>query len=196
MIASGWASTICCHHAKVSPLTTPPGFPPRVPRPTVWVGSFLGWFVAVAHHETEEVSDPERIALPGALNWIGAFGGIDSGERRVLAQRVHPLLPPPGIRFIQPTAVMIATDIVDRFPLVLGEGLELAHHLGPLLILRDPLAARHISHIDGEVPRKWGSALGPAGFRVDDGLGQTIAAMALVDAHVGIAEGPEPQGVA
>jgi hypothetical protein len=123
----------------------------------------LGWLVAVAH-QAEQVPDPEGIALPGTLNRVGALGGIDPRERCVLAQWVHPLLPPPGVGFIQPTAVVVTTHIVDLFPLVVGEGTELAHDLGPLLILRDSLRAGHIPHINGEVPGKRRAALGPAGF--------------------------------
>ena len=83
-----------------------------------------------------------------------------------------------------------------RSYLVVGEGTELAHHLCPLLILRDSVRAGHIPHINGEVPRKRRAALCPARFRVDDGLGQTVAAMSFVGPHVGIPERPEPKGLA
>src|SRR5215470_9232181 len=40
MIDELFSSTFCFHQRNVSPLTTPPGFPPSGPRPTFWVGSF------------------------------------------------------------------------------------------------------------------------------------------------------------
>jgi hypothetical protein len=91
---------------------------------------------------------------------------------------------------------MIATDIVDIFPRMVRKGVELAHHLCPFLILRDTLPARHIAHINGDVPGKRRSALLTARFRVDDSLGQTVTPMSLVGAHVGIPERPETQGLA
>src|SRR6478752_6974761 len=38
-------STIRFHQRNVSPLTTPPGFPPSVPRPTFWVGSLMSLII-------------------------------------------------------------------------------------------------------------------------------------------------------
>jgi hypothetical protein len=114
----------------------------------------------------------------------------------VLPHRVHPLLPPPRVGFIQPATVVVATHVVDIFPLVVSEGLELAHHLGPLLILRDALRAGHIPHIDREVPRKRRAAFGPSGFGLPESLSQTVAAMALIGPNMGIPERPETEGLA
>src|ERR1700682_889040 len=45
MIDERFSSTICFHQRNVSPLTTPPGFPPSVPRPTFWVGSLMSLII-------------------------------------------------------------------------------------------------------------------------------------------------------
>jgi hypothetical protein len=74
--------------------------------------------------------------------------------------------------------------------------MELAHDLGPLLVLWDPLRAGQIPHINGKVPRKRRAALGPAGFRLDDGLGQTVAGISFIGTNMGISERLETQGVA
>src|ERR1700704_4856799 len=39
------SSTIRFHQRNVSPLTTPPGFPPSVPRPTFCVGSLMSLII-------------------------------------------------------------------------------------------------------------------------------------------------------
>src|SRR6266849_7983297 len=45
MIDDGFSSTIRFHQRNVSPLTTPPGFPPSVPRPSFWVGSLMSLII-------------------------------------------------------------------------------------------------------------------------------------------------------
>src|SRR5713101_4157522 len=45
LIEDPFSSTIRFHQAKVSPLTTPPGFPPSVPRPTFCVGSLMSLII-------------------------------------------------------------------------------------------------------------------------------------------------------
>src|ERR1700730_18537216 len=45
MIDEPFSSTIRFHQRNVSPLTTPPGFPPSVPRPTFWVGSLMSLII-------------------------------------------------------------------------------------------------------------------------------------------------------
>src|SRR5258707_5859791 len=45
MIEPRFSATIRCHQRKVSPLTTPPGFPPRVPRPMLWDGSLISLII-------------------------------------------------------------------------------------------------------------------------------------------------------
>src|SRR3977135_381012 len=45
MIDEGFSSTIRFHQRKVSPLATPPGFPPSVPRPTFCVGSLMSLII-------------------------------------------------------------------------------------------------------------------------------------------------------
>ena len=61
-----------------------PGIPPKRATP-----NGLGRLVAIAHHQEQEIPDPKGIALPGAVNWIGALRGMDAGELRVLPQRGH-----------------------------------------------------------------------------------------------------------
>jgi hypothetical protein len=90
---------------------------------------------------------------------------------------------------------MVATHIVDIFPLVVGEGLELAYQFFSLLILRDTVRSRHVSHINGKVPRKRGAALCPTRFGLSDGFDQTVAAMALVGANVSIPKRPDTQSL-
>src|ERR1043166_6245972 len=52
MTDDGLSSTIFFHHRNVSPLTTPPGFPPSVPRPTFWLGSLMSLIIKKSRFPT------------------------------------------------------------------------------------------------------------------------------------------------
>jgi hypothetical protein len=58
----------------------------------------------------------------------------------------------PGVEFIEPAAVVVAADVVDRFPPVVFEALELAHDFGPFRILRDPVWLKISA---ASTPLKW-----------------------------------------
>src|SRR6185503_7603305 len=45
MIDEWFFSTFCFHYRNVSPLTTPPGFPPSVPRPIFCDGSLMSLII-------------------------------------------------------------------------------------------------------------------------------------------------------
>jgi hypothetical protein len=103
MIEARFSSTLCCHQRNVSPLTTPPGIPTERP-----ATDFLRRFVDVAHHQEEQVADPERIAFPGAFDRNGRLLA-STPENSVCSPRgIQPLAPPPGLRLIEAAAVMIA----------------------------------------------------------------------------------------
>jgi hypothetical protein len=64
---------------KVSPLTTPPGFPPSVPR-----ADFLGRFVDVAHHQEKKIPGSKGIPLPRSVDgeWPLSTNALVFGQRR------------------------------------------------------------------------------------------------------------------
>jgi hypothetical protein len=88
----------------------------------------------------------------------------------VLTEWIDPLLPPPGIRFIQPATVMVARNIIDIFPPMFLEGAELVNNLFTLWIDRESLCSRHIAHINGNLPVKGRRTLFAAEFGLRDGL--------------------------
>src|SRR5437868_7775927 len=84
--------------------------------------------VDVAHHEEEEVADAERVMLPGAVDRKRSAARIDAREPGVLAGRIDPLAPPPGLRFVESTAVVVAGEVIDLLAAMPLERGELPHH--------------------------------------------------------------------
>ena len=113
----------------------------------------------------------------------------------MLAGGIHPLAPPPGRRLVQPAAIVIAADVVDVLPAVGLQGAKLSDHLFPLFVLRHHLAPRHITDVDGDVPRE----RRPAGVTSLLGGAQrvreTVPTFLEIGAHVGVPECPEAEPV-
>src|SRR5262249_39736677 len=80
---------------------------------------FLCRFVNVTHHQEEKISGPKGVVFPGPVDWKGPLRCVDAREFSVFAGRINPFAPPPGLRFIETTAVMITPQVVDFLAMVL-----------------------------------------------------------------------------
>src|SRR5207342_2199189 len=136
---------------------------------------FLRRFVDVAHHQEEQVADPEGIAFPRPFDWKGALARIHAGELGVLARGIDPLAPPPGLRLIQAAAVMISGEIVDLLAAMPPEHLELTDDLLAFGVLGRALRAGHIDEVQRDIPgeTRWALRLLQRGR-------QTLSAILLV----------------
>src|ERR1700686_3126842 len=100
----------------------------------------VGQVVAVTRHQEADVSNLERVALPGSGDRIGPLGVIDSRGGGMLAERIGPFAKPPigflalAGRRTERRGVMIAGDVVDLLAAVLLQYGILADDLAPLLI--------------------------------------------------------------
>ena len=113
---------------------------------------FLRRFVDVAHHEKEQVADPEGITLPRPFDWKGALARVHAGELCVLSGRIDPLAPPPGLRLIEAAAVVIAGEIVDLFAAMPLQHGELTDDLLSLGVLWRALRAGHVTQVQRDIP--------------------------------------------
>ena len=66
MIDVGLSSTMRCHQRNVSPLTTPPGFPPSVPRPIFCDGSLMSLIIRKSRFPTLTNTSPTFLRLERA----------------------------------------------------------------------------------------------------------------------------------
>lgn len=152
--------------------------------------------VAVAEHQEQQVAHPERVPFPGPAHGIRTGIGVHAGVHRVRAQRIDPLLPPPGIRFGKPTAIMVSAHRVHIFAPVLTHRGELPADLASLGVARQAvMRAGHVADVDGNVPVECRTAVGPSEFRLPDGLGQAFPAELIVGTDVGVSERPQPKVV-
>ncbi|MGX9673626.1 hypothetical protein [Mycobacterium sp. HM-7] len=89
--------------------------------------------------------------------------GINTGKLGVPAERVDPLLPPPGLGFIQAAAVVVAAHAVDVFAPVATQASELPPQLEALRVVRQVvMGTGHVSDVDRDVPVECRSTVGPA----------------------------------
>ncbi len=149
---------------------------------------FLGRFVDVAHHQEKEIADSERISLPSPLDWKWTLRRVNMRKLSVFTGGVDPFAPPPGLRFIEATPVVIARQIVDVLTAVLLQYAELPDDLLAFRILRRTLLSRHIPQIQGDVPIET-----CCGFGLSNRFSQTLSAVFLVSAHVRICEHPNAE---
>ncbi len=89
--------------------------------------------------------------------------------------------------------VVVAGQVVELLPAMLLGGGKLAHDLAALGIVRHRLCSRQIAYVQGHVPVKGRPSFVAAEFRLADGVGQTLAALAEIGSHVGAAHGPQAE---
>src|SRR6266849_8643467 len=130
MIAVGFSSTMRFHQRNVSPLATPPGLPPSVPRPAFCVGSLMSLII-------------KKRRFPARKEYRSHVPSIANG-RLVASTWENSVCSPVGSThlrhhqawFVEAAAVMIPRQIIDLFAAVLLQHPELPHDLFAFRILR------------------------------------------------------------
>jgi hypothetical protein len=115
---------------------------------------FLGRFIYIAHHQEQQVARAEGITFPCSLDWKRSLASINVRELAVLARRVNPFSPPPGLWLIETAAVVITAYVVDLRTTMPLQNAELPHDLFAFRVLGSALLPRHIAQIKRDIPIK------------------------------------------
>src|SRR5258708_18750937 len=110
-------------------------------------------------------------------------------ERGVQTGGVDQFARPPGVRFVEATAVVISGQIVNLLATVFPQRTKLPDDLSPFRVLRRAYLTRNIAQIKCDVPIKTG-----CGLRLAKLVSQTLSGTVfLVPTQVGVRKNPHSE---